>query len=119
MEKQVEQKRRKLWEPLDIGEKVLRIAESLKKKDAPGVLFKSLTENEWFFNRNEIFKLNNWVGVNNGEPNYYWVEKDGKRIKDRFFRQKDSLNKNGYFIYLFWRVRTWYRKQVLSWIFKQ
>ena len=46
MEKQVEQKRRKLWEPLDIGEKVLRIDESLKKKDAPGVLFKSLTENE-------------------------------------------------------------------------
>ena len=28
------------------------------------------------------------VGINNGETNYYWVEKDGKKIKDRFFRQE-------------------------------
>ena len=87
MEKQDNQKRRKLREPLDIGEKVLLITERLKKKDAPGALYKSSTENKPFFNRNEIFKINKRVGINNGETNYYWIKKDKKGIRDRFFRQ--------------------------------
>ena len=37
--------RRKLREPLKIGEKVLALAERLKKKDAPGNLYKSATAN--------------------------------------------------------------------------
>ena len=37
--------RRKLREPLKIGEKVLALAEQIKKKDAPRNLFKSTTEN--------------------------------------------------------------------------
>ena len=56
MEKQEERKRKKLREPLDTGEKVLLIAERLKQKDTPGVLYKSLTENKPFFNRNEFLK---------------------------------------------------------------
>ena len=35
------QRPRKLREPLDIGEKVLALAERLKKKDAPGKLYKA------------------------------------------------------------------------------
>ena len=35
----------KLREPLKIGQKVLALAEGLKKKDAPGNLYKSPTEN--------------------------------------------------------------------------
>ena len=31
--------------------------------------------------------MNKRVGINNGETNYYWLEKDSERIKDRFFRQ--------------------------------
>ena len=50
MEKQDDQKKRQLSEPRDIGEKVLVIAEYLKKKDALGVFYKSLTRNECFFN---------------------------------------------------------------------
>ena len=50
MEKQGDQKKRKLREPLHIGEKVLVIAEYLKKKDVLGIFYKSLTENEPFFN---------------------------------------------------------------------
>ena len=45
MKKQDERERRKLREPLDIGEEVLLIAERLKKKDASGVLYKSSTKN--------------------------------------------------------------------------
>ena len=59
MEKQDQRKRRKLRVPLDTGEKVLVIPEHLKKKDAPGVLYKISTENKSFFNKNEIFKINN------------------------------------------------------------
>ena len=46
MVKQDYQKRRKLRELLDTGEKVLIIAKRLKKKDAPGVLYKSSTQNK-------------------------------------------------------------------------
>ena len=47
--------RKKLRSPLEIGEKVLVLAERLKKKDAPGTLYKSTTENMSFFNREQIF----------------------------------------------------------------
>ena len=40
------------------------------------------------FSTNEIFKINERAGINNGKTSYYWVEKDGKRTKDRFFRQE-------------------------------
>ena len=85
MEKQEQQKRRKLIEPVDTGQKVLLIAEHLRKKDAPGVLYNGSTQNKSFFNRNEIFIVNRRVGINNGKTDYYyWVEKDDKNIKDRF-----------------------------------
>ena len=112
MEKQDKWKRRKLREPVEIGEKVLLIVKNLKKKDEPSVSCKSWTGNKSFFNRNEIFKINKRVGINNGETNYYWIEKDSKTIKDRFFRQElfalkgQFEKKNVCFIYLFWWVRT-------------
>ena len=54
-------KKRRLRDPLDIGEKVLVLAERLKKKDAPDVLYKSTTENRLFFNRSRIFTINKRV----------------------------------------------------------
>ena len=46
---------KKLKNPLETGEKVLVLAKRLKKKDAPGRLYKSTTENMSFFNREQIF----------------------------------------------------------------
>ena len=46
---------KKLCSPLTVGEKVLVLAERLRKKDAPGNLYKSTTKNTPFFNRNEVF----------------------------------------------------------------
>ena len=43
--------KRKLTEPLMIGEKVLILAERIKKKDAPGKLYKPTTQNKNFFNK--------------------------------------------------------------------
>ena len=51
------QKHKKLREPLVVGEKVFVLAERLIKKDAPGVFYKSATENKPFFNRDKIFLL--------------------------------------------------------------
>ena len=49
------QQPRKLRYPLSIGKKVLVLAERLKKKDAPGRLYKSTTQNKSFFNKNKVF----------------------------------------------------------------
>ena len=73
MEKQRDRKKRMLRGPLDIGEKVLIITKRLKKKDAPGVLYKSSTRSKLFFNRSETFKTNKRVGINGSETNYYCI----------------------------------------------
>ena len=88
MEKQNDRKRGKLRELLDIGEKVLIMAERLKNKDALGILYKSSTENKPFFNRNEIFKINKRVGINGGKKNYYWEKKIEKKMRDTFYSQE-------------------------------
>ena len=54
-EKKDSNNRRKLRQPLNIGEKVLVLAERLKKKDAPGRLYKSISQNKSFFNKEKIF----------------------------------------------------------------
>ena len=45
----------RLRDPLKIGEKVLVLPERIRKKDAPGFLYKSATQNRSFFNRDKIF----------------------------------------------------------------
>ena len=65
--------RKKLLSPLTVGEKVLVLAERLRKKDAPGNLYKSTTENISFFNREEIFIVRK---VLSKEYSYnYWTSK--------------------------------------------
>ena len=73
--------------PLNLSEKVFVLAERLKKKDAPSKLFKALTENMLFFNRNRIFNVYKRAKLSNGSY-LYWVEEDGKKIKDSFWRQE-------------------------------
>ena len=68
-------KKRRLRNPLEIGEKVLVLAERLKKKDAPGKLYKSTTENRSFFNMSRIFMINKRVKINN-DTYYYWLKEN-------------------------------------------
>ena len=83
----IDVKKRKLREPLIIDEKVLVLAERIKKKDAPGVLFKSTTENIPFFNKKEIFKISKRVLVNNIYN--YWIKKENNQnINNRFVREE-------------------------------
>ena len=96
-DKKLHSRRKRLREPLTVGERVLVLAERLKKKDAPGSLFKSTTENIPFFNRNEIFVVRKILPIDNEHSSYnYWVSKRGedKIIDKRFLRQELFALKN-------------------------
>ena len=80
--------------PLIVGEKVLVLAERLKKKDAPGNLYKSTTENIPFFNRDQIFIVRKVLLTENSY--HYLISKmtDGKIINNKFLRQELFALKN-------------------------
>ena len=83
----IDRKKRKLREPLEIDEKVLVLAERIKKKDALGVLFKSTTENIPFFNKKEIFKITKRNLINSIYN--YWIKKENNQnINNRFIREE-------------------------------
>ena len=86
-EKVDERQKKKLREPLEIDEKVLILAERIKKKDAPGILFKSTTQNVPFFNKKEIFKIRKYNLVDNVYN--YWIKKENnQKIDKRFIREE-------------------------------
>ena len=76
-------KKKKLRSPLNIGESVLILASRLKKKDEPGRLYKSSTENRPYFNREKIFKISHKLRRENGKY-FYWLE----NLKGRFIREE-------------------------------
>ena len=87
--------RKKLRSPLTVGKKNLVLAERLRKKDAPGNLYKRTTKNMPFFNRNEVFIVRKVVPTD--DTYYYWISKttDGdKLIDNRFLRQELFALKN-------------------------
>ena len=89
----IDKRKRKLRSPLNLDEKVLTLSERLKKKDAPGNLYKASTDNIPFFNRNRILTIYKRAKLNNGTY-LYWVEEDVKKINGRFIRQEVfALNK--------------------------
>ena len=86
-EKLDRKQKNKLREPLNINEKVLVLAERIKKKDAPNFLFKSTTENIPFFNKKEIFKISKYV-LNDNTYNYWIKTENDKNIDKRFIREE-------------------------------
>ena len=82
----IDRRKRTLRSPLNLDEKVLVLTERLKKKDAPGNLYKASTDNMPFFNRDRIFTVYKRAKLKNGTY-LYWVEEDGKKINGRFLRQ--------------------------------
>ena len=66
----------------------------IEKKDAPGNLYKSTTENIPFFNRDQIFMVRNVLSTENSY--HYWISKttDGKIINNKFLRQELFALKN-------------------------
>ena len=90
----IKKPRKNLQSPLTIGEKVLVLAERLRKKDTPGNLYKSTTKNISFFSRGEIF-LARKVLLQENSYNY-WISKtaDSEIINKRFLPQELFTLKN-------------------------
>ena len=86
-DQKIDRRKRTLRNPLNLDEKALVLAERLKKKDAPGDLYKASTENMPFFNRNRIFTIYKKAKLNNGTY-LYWIEEDSNKINGRFLRQE-------------------------------
>ena len=86
--------RKKLRSSLTVGEKVLVLAERLRKKDASGNLYKSMTQNISFFNREEICIVRKVLLKENSYN--YWISKTagGRIINKRFLRQELFALKN-------------------------
>ena len=76
-------RKRKLRSPLNLDKKVLVLAERLKKKNAPGSLYRASTENIPFFNRDRIFTIYKRAKLENGVY-LYWLEENGRKINGRF-----------------------------------
>ena len=80
--------RKKLRDPLKIGKKVLVLAERIRKKDAPGKLYKSTTENFSFFNREKVFIIRKVLLKE--KTFYYWISEENsqKNLESKFLRQE-------------------------------
>ena len=82
----VDRRKKRLRDPLELGETVFIFAELLRKKDAPGRLYKSTRENKSFFNRDRTFIISERSKLNNS--NYlYWLKENSRKIK-KFFEAR-------------------------------
>ena len=82
-----DRRKKQLRSPLNLKEKVLVLAERIRKKDAPGSLYKASTENIPFFNRDRIFTIYKRAKLENGIY-LYWLTENGRKVAGRFIRQE-------------------------------
>ena len=83
-----DKRRKKLRSPLYLDEKVLVLAERLKKKDAPSKFFKAFTDNIPFFNREKIFRIYKRAKLDNGSYLYWLEDENNKKVEGRFLREE-------------------------------
>ena len=88
-------KRRKQRENLNAGERVLVLAERIKKKSAPRKFYKQSVQNTEYFNKEQVFGMRNKQKLD--KITYYWLKnvKNNKFLTKRFQRNKlFTLKKN-------------------------
>ena len=83
-----DKRQKKLRSPLYLDEKVLVLAERLKKKDAPSKFFKASTDNIPFFNREKIFRIYKRAKLDNGSYLYWLEDENNKKVEGRFLREE-------------------------------
>ena len=83
-----DKRRKKLRSPLYLDEKVLVLAERLKKKDALSKFFKTSTDNIPFFNREKIFRIYKRAKLDNGIYLYWLEDENNKKVEGRFLREE-------------------------------
>ena len=69
---------------LDVGGKVLILAERIKKKSAPSEFYKEIVQNISYFNKKILFTIRNKQKID--KKTYYWVKntKNNKYLLKRF-----------------------------------
>ena len=89
-------KKKQLCVPLEIGEDVLLLSPRLKKKDSPGLFYKSSTDNKPFYNKNNIYVVTNRQNIDKNI--FYWI-KNKQNKKKLHFRviQKEIYTLSGNF----------------------
>ena len=89
-----DKRQKKIRNPLHIDEKVLVLAERLKKKDAPSKFYKASTDNIPFFNRDKVFTIYKRAKLSSGSYLYWIVDENNNKIEGHFLRQElFALNK--------------------------
>ena len=82
-------KKKKLREPLEIGEDVLLLFSRTKKKSDPGKFYKSTVDNNSFFDKNAIFTITNRQNVDN--KTFYCIKKKKTNKKVLFCVIREEL----------------------------
>ena len=83
-----DRRQKRLRNPLFLDEKVLVLAERLKKKDAPSKFYKASTDNIPFFNRDKVFTIYKRAKLNSGSYLYWLEDENNNKIEGRFLRQE-------------------------------
>ena len=95
-DKKYKAKRKKLREKLNISEKVLVLAERIKKKSAPGKFYKQSIQNIQYFNKGKIFSIRKKISID--KIDYYWLLEllTNKKVTKRFRRTELFAIKNNF-----------------------
>ena len=96
IKKNAGQKKKKLQENLNVGEKVLVLAERIRKKSTPGKFFKKSVQNIVYFNKKQTFIIRTKQKID--KIVYYWLKnsKNNKYLTKRFQRNKLFALKNNF-----------------------
>ena len=92
--KKYDRKKKKLRKNVNINEKVLVLAEMIRKKSAPGKFYKQSVQNISYFNKENIFFIRKKQKIH--KISYYWLkDPQNKRLTKRFQRTKlFTINNN-------------------------
>ena len=74
----------KLRENLNIGERVYVLAEKIRKKSAPGKLYKQSVQNISYFNKDTVYTIRKKQVID--DIRYYWVKSPIANLPKRFSR---------------------------------
>ena len=104
IKKRYSAKRKKLREDLLIGEKVLVLAERIKKEAAPGKFYKQFVQNIYYFIKEGTFTIRTIQPIDGIK--YYWLKdaqnnKIYKKLTKRFQRTELFAIRGNFVIWLY------------------
>ena len=97
--KKYDRTKKKLRENLNINEKVLVLAERIRKKSAPGKSSKQSVQNISYFNKEKVFFIRKKQKID--KISYYWLkDSQNKKLTKRFQRNEFFAVNNNFTVYM-------------------